>query len=197
MQGVLDRDPIDDDPTGAVDHDPTGAADDDPTGAVGDASAGAADDDDLLLGPAPQPRPMHGDIPIRGYNRGEPIPDLSVLPQERWREVLTPLSPYTRQLAKGTVGSMSDALAANILVGDLLVTAPAPSLAVAPAPMPRSVADPPARGSRRQVNFRLSADEHARLTQAARAFGMRPGALARLLTVRGVDRAVYEERRDR
>lgn len=172
MQGIFDREPIDDDP------------------------AGAAGDDDPLLGPEPQ-RPVHGDFPIRGYNRGEPIPDLSVLPQERWREVLTPLSPYTRQLAKGTVGSMSDALAANILVGDLLVAAPAPSLTVAPPPMPRAVADPPARGARRQVNFRLSADEHARLTQAARAFGMRPGALARLLTVRAVDRTLYEERRDR
>lgn len=173
MHGIDDRNPLDDHPSDAV------------------------DDDDALLGPEPQPRRMHGDIPIRGYNRGEPVPDLSRLAQERWREVLTPLSPYTRQLAKGTVGSIPDAIAANMLVGDLIVSAPAPSLAAAPPPLPRAVADPPARGSRRQVNFRLSPDEHARLTQLARAFGMRPGPLARLLTVRGVERALYEERRDR
>jgi hypothetical protein len=173
MHGVEDRSPFDDHPSDAI------------------------DDDDTPLGSASQPRRMHGDIPIRGYNRGEPIPNLRLLPQERWREVLTPLSPYTRQLAKGTVGSIPDALAANALVGDLLVSAPPPSLAAAPPPMPRSVADPPTRGSRHQVNFRLSADEHARLTQVARAFGMRPGPLARLLTVRGVERALYEERRDR
>ena len=172
MPDEHDRSPIDDHPTDAV------------------------DDDDPSLGPAPPPQRMHGDIPIRGYNRGEPIPDLRVLPQERWREVLTPLSAYTRQLAKGTVGSIPDAIAANRLVGDLIVTAPAPRLTGAPPPMPRSVADPPTRGSRRQVNFRLSADEHARLTHVARAFGMRPGPLARLLTVRGVERALYEERRD-
>jgi len=172
MHGTDDRSPFDDHPSDAV------------------------DDDDALLGPEPPPQRMHGDIPIRGYNRGEPIPDLSVLAQERWREALTPLSPYTRQLAKGTVGSIPDAIAANILVGDLIVSAPAPSLTAAPPPMPRSVAEPPARGSRHQVNFRLSADEHARLTHVARAFGMRPGPLARLLTVRGVKRALYEERRD-
>lgn len=176
MQGIgasspfEDRSPFDDDPPDAV------------------------DDDDALFGPAPR---MHGDIPIRAYNRGEPIPDLSRLARERWREVLTPLSPYTRQLAKATVGSIPDALAANELVGDLIVSAPPPSLAAAPPPMPRAVADPPARGSRHQVNFRLTADEHARLTQVARTFGMRPGPLARLLTVRGVERALYEERRDR
>ena len=162
-----------------------------------DHQSDTVDDDDPPLGPAPMPQRMHGDTPIRGYNRGEPVPDLGVLPQERWREVLTPLSPYTRQLAKATVGSIPDALAANALVGDLSISASPPSLAAAPPPMPRSVADPPARGSRRQVNFRLSADEHARLTQVARAFGMRPGPLARLLTVRGVERALYEERRDR
>ena len=157
----------------------------------------AVDDDDALLGPESLPQRMHGNIPIRGYNRGEPIPDLSKVPQERWREVLTPLSAYTRGLAKGTVGSMADAMAVNALVGELIVSAPPPSLAAAAPPLPRSVADPPARGGRHQVNFRLSADEHARLTQLARAFGMRPGPLARLLTVRGVERALYEERRDR
>jgi hypothetical protein len=56
--------------------------------------------------------------------------------------------------------------------------------------------DPPSTGARRQVNFRLGPGEHARLIEAAKVFGMRPTVLARLLTVRGVDRALREARRD-
>jgi hypothetical protein len=153
-------------------------------------------DDDLSLALEPAIPDMHDDIPIRGYNRGEPIPDLGRLPQDRWREALIPLSPRTRHLAQGTVATVADAIAANILVGGLIVEAPPPQLRVRPPSMPRAVADPPARGGRRQVNFRLGPDEHARLLEAARTFGMRPGALARLLTVRGVDRALRDARRD-
>jgi hypothetical protein len=47
------------------------------------------------------------------------------------------------------------------------------------------------------VNLRLGAEEHDRLAGAARPFAMRPSTLARMLTMRGVDRALYEERRDR
>jgi len=106
------------------------------------------------------------------------------------------LSPYTQQLAKNTVATMADAIAAGILVGEPITDAPAPSLAGPPPPLPRAVGDPPARGSRRRVNFRLGPEEHTRLLHAARVFGMRPSALAFLLTVRGVNRALYEERRD-
>ena len=56
--------------------------------------------------------------------------------------------------------------------------------------------DSPPTGARRQVNFRLGPGEHARLIEAARVFGMRPNVLARVLTVRGVDRALRETRRD-
>ena len=47
------------------------------------------------------------------------------------------------------------------------------------------------------MNFRLGPEEHARLVAAARAYGLRPGTFARVLTVRGVDAALYEDRRDR
>ncbi|HEV2057859.1 MAG TPA: hypothetical protein VGR11_00795 [Solirubrobacteraceae bacterium] len=156
--------------------------------ADGDEPHGLADDD--------RGARMHDDIPIRGYNRGEPVPDLALLPRERWREVLRALSPYTRQLSKNTVSTMEDAIAAGILVGELITQVPPPSLS-APPPMPRGVGDPPERGPRRQVNFRLSPDEHGRLLAAARSYGMRSSALARLLTVRGVDRMLYDERRAR
>lgn len=62
-----------------------------------------------------------------------------------------------------------------------------------PRPWTRTLAT----GRLRTVSFRLGPDEHTRLLAAARLFGMRPTSLARLLTVRGVDPALHEERRDR
>ncbi|MDQ3723173.1 MAG: hypothetical protein M3376_08950 [Actinomycetota bacterium] len=135
-------------------------------------------------------------MPITGYNRGEPIPDLGRLPEERWREVLRPLRPFTRQIAKGSVSSVADAITAGILVGDLMLE-DRPAGAFPPAPGMPGGCDPPVRGSSRQVNFRLGPEEHGRLLEAARAYGMRAPALARLLTVRGVDRALHDARRDR
>ena len=42
------------------------------------------------------------------------------------------------------------------------------------------------------TTFRLGPDDHARLAEAARLYGMRPNVLARVVTVRGVDRALRE-----
>lgn len=157
-------------------------------------------DDDLLAAPEPERPRMHDDIPIRGYNRGEPVPDLGRLSQDRWREVLLPLGPFTRQLAMSTVATVADATAAAALVGELSVVAQAPRLtAPAPPAMPRAAGAGAAAGGgpRHQVNFRLGPDEHAKLLEAARTFGMRPGTLARVLTVRGVERALYDARRGR
>jgi hypothetical protein len=68
-------------------------------------------------------------------------------------------------------------------------------LDAAPPGMPDGA--PSARGAARRVSFRLGAEAHDRLLAAARLFAMRPSTLARVLTVRGVDRALYEERRGR
>ena len=54
-----------------------------------------------------------------------------------------------------------------------------------------------ARSTRTPPDARLGAKEYERLVAAARLFAMRPSTLARVLTVRGVDRALYEEQRDR
>lgn len=136
-------------------------------------------------------------IPIRGYHYGEPVPDLGRLPQERWREVLRPLRPGTRQIARNTVATQAEVVAAGILIGELLIEDGSVRARGLSAPPRMPVADLPASGPRRQVSFRLGAGEHARLVEAARLFGMRPAVLARALTVRGVDRALYEERRGR
>jgi hypothetical protein len=159
-----------------------------------DADEDADEDDDLNEESWPvyaEPPQTHDGMPIRGWHRGEPIPDLDRIPQARWREVLAPLRRGTRQVAMS--GTQRDFTAAAILVGELL--ADDPPIDATPPDMPAGV--PPRRGAGRQVNFRLGAEEHDRLATAARLFAMRPSTLARVLTMRGVDRALYEERRDR
>ena len=143
-----------------------------------------------------RPPLMHDGIPITGYFRGEPIPDLNALPQEDWLEALRPLRPWTRKLATAQVRTAEQARQAGILRGQLILEDPIPRDVEGALPrMPAGAAPPRGRGP--QINFRLGRDEHERLLEAARLFGMRPTSLARLLTVRGVDRALYEERRDR
>jgi hypothetical protein len=138
-----------------------------------------------------EPPQTHDGMPIRGWHHGEPVPDLDRIPKERWRAVLAPLRPGTRTVAMS--GTQRDFIAAAVLVGDLLADdGPADT---APPAMPAGA--PPRRGAGRQVNFRLGPDEHDRLVAAARLFAMRPTTLARVLTMRGVERALYEERCDR
>lgn len=151
--------------------------------------------DDYLLAPKARAPQTHDGIPITGYNRGEPIPDLGRLPQERWREVMRPLGAYTRQLARGSVRTQAEAIAAGILIGDLILQ-DRPVGVLPPPSKPPDCPDPPSRGRSRQVSFRLGPDEHERLLEAARAYGMRPAVLARLLTVRGVNRALHDARRE-
>ena len=151
------------------------------------------DEDVLPAGTSEAPR-MHDDIPITGYNRGEPVPDLRRLPQERWREVLKPLSPFNRRRAVASAATPADAAAALALVGLLMLEDPPPGSLPPATPMPGGL-PAPRRGSSRQVNFRLGPEGHARLVEAARFYGKRPSTFARLLTVRGVDAALYEKRR--
>ena len=139
---------------------------------------------------------MHDAIPISGYHRGEPIPDLNALPQEAWLEALRPLRPWARNLATARVRTVEQAREAAGIKGQLILEDPAPHASNAVRASPRMPAGaPPPRGGR-QINFRLGPQEHARLVEAAELFAMRPTTLARTLTVRGVDRARYEERRD-
>lgn len=139
---------------------------------------------------------MHDGIPITGYYRGEPIPDLNALPQDDWLEALRPLRPLTRKLATAQVRTAEQARQAGIIRGQLILEDPVPHARDVERALPRMPAGAaPPRGRGPQINFRLGPGEHARLLEAARLFGMRPTSLARLLTVRGVERALYEERR--
>jgi hypothetical protein len=137
-----------------------------------------------------------GEDVFRSPDDGRLIPNLARIPEERWLEALRPLNRPDRRRAANTVG-MNKIGHALALIGQLMVeddAARTRAFATPPVQLPRS--DPPPTGVRRQVNFRLGPEEHARLIAAARVFGMRPNVLARLLTVRGVDRALREARRD-
>lgn len=128
---------------------------------------------------------------------GEPIPDLSRMPEDRWLDALRPLSRNGRIRAQNTL-SPQKAGVVMALIGELLLEDGEVRARARAAPPPRMPSgDPPPREARRQVNFRLGAGEHARLTEAARAYGMRPNVLARVLTVRGVERALRDASRDR
>ena len=141
----------------------------------------------------------HEGMPIKGFRGTEPVPDLRRIPRAQWRDVLSPLSPLTRRLSMGSAGSLAAVRDAMCLVGELILSDGVPSQQ-RPLGMPPRMpaADPPPRGAtRRQVSFRLGPDEYARLEEVAELFALRPAALARMLTVRGVERTLYEERRDR
>jgi hypothetical protein len=152
------------------------------------------DEDDDDCGPVPAEPPLtHEGMPIHGWHGGDPVPDLDRIPKERWREVLAPLRHATRQWAKAA--TQSDVVAAGILVGELSQEDGAARHRAVSAPPPGMPAGAAlARGPGHQVNFRIGHDEFERLAEAARLFAMRPTTLARVLTMRGVERALYEHR---
>lgn len=153
---------------------------------------------DTLAECEPEARQTHDGVPICGYCGGEPIPDLNALAHEQWLEVLRPLSPMTRIHATSCLRTPAEAQVGMEIRGQLWLEDATPGAradAAAPPRMPAGA--PPARGASRQINFRVGPDEHARLVAASKLFAMRPTTLARVLTMRGVDRALYEERRDR
>jgi hypothetical protein len=155
---------------------------------VHDLACGGGDDDDEDDGDWE----ILADDPYEGV----PIPDLSQLAQEQWLEAMRPLGRNDRIRAMNTLPVHR--IPAAMIVLDKLVSqedaARARARTAPPARLP--CPDPPATGARRQVNFRLGPGEHARLVEASRLFAMSPTVLARVLTVRGVDRALRDARRD-
>lgn len=139
-------------------------------------------------------------FPCHGYLYGQPIPVLRLIPRERWRAALAPLRPKVRTAAADTVEykDISEVLA---LIGDLMIADGEARHAARSTPSPAIAAGSPPGATRqfgtRQINFRISADQYERLGRAAALYGMRPGTLARAMTMSGVERALYEERRVR
>jgi hypothetical protein len=160
-----------------------------------DDDGGFDDDNDEVL-KDDEPR-FHDGMPITGYYRGEPIPDLNELPQDRWLDVLRPLSYWPRSHAVSRIRAIEHINDARAVIGQLLSEdgRRLRSLDDGPPP-PLPTGAPPPHGASRQINVRLGPSEHADLLKAATVFATRPTTLARMLIVRGVNRALYEERRD-
>jgi hypothetical protein len=137
--------------------------------------------------------------PVIEWHLGQPVPDLNAIPQERWREVLTPLTQPVRNAAARRVNSLDAGRQAGILVVTLdLEDGDREQEALRRAGRPHTLPAPAAREAleraSRQVNFRISPRQHERLAEAAQRIGAKPGQLARILTMRGVEHMLWEER---
>ena len=138
--------------------------------------------------------------PVIEWLEGQPVPDLNEIPRARWREVLIPLTKRVRAMAAYRVRMPEASRDAGILTVTLDLEdgdrrAQAESRAARPRRLPApNVEQAPGRPVSRQVNFRISAAQHERLAQAAQRIGVKPTQLARLLTMRGVEHMLWEER---
>jgi hypothetical protein len=154
--------------------------------------------------PDSHPDPDQPPFPIRGYHQGEPIPDLSAIPEGEWIAVLTPLSASGRNMAVDAARTRVD----PELIGQLMIDVARLSRveserrmrvlhggappAAAPAADAAAAAD--RTTGQRQVSFRLSPAQYTELEQAGQAVGLRPAPLARMLVQNGVRRMLYVER---
>lgn len=132
------------------------------------------------------------DWPLWCWWGPHPIPDLTAIPLEKWKAALRDTHRSVRQKcvthlppsewAEGTKLELE--LASE---GHATQTAVERRLAW-PDPLPKGDPGRPRRSQprSRQVNFRLDDGLFASLDRAAAALGMRPSALARLLTTRGL-----------
>jgi len=138
--------------------------------------------------------------PVAEWLDGQPVPDLNAIAEERWPEVLGPLTHRVRTRAAYIVRHPEPSRRASLLVTTLELEeagdrheaerrASRPSRLPSPE-LPRE----PSRPSSRQVGFRISTTQHERLAEAARRVGAKPGQLARMLTLRGVEHMLWEER---
>lgn len=131
---------------------------------------------------------------------GQPVPDLNRIAEERWPEVLGPLMHRVRKRAANIVRGPERSRRASLLVTTLELEAAgdrhdAERRASRPSrlPTPELLLES-SRPPSRQINFRISATQHERLAEAARRIGAKPGQLARMLTLRGVEHMLWEER---
>ncbi|MDQ3770006.1 MAG: hypothetical protein M3370_11115 [Actinomycetota bacterium] len=138
--------------------------------------------------------------PVIEWHQGQPVPNLDEIEQDRWREVLTPLTQPVRNAAARRVGGSLEAsrqagvLAVTLDLEDGAREQEARQRAARPHTLPAPAASDAPESASRQVNFRISPGQHERLAQAAQRIGAKPGQLARILTMRGVEHMLWEER---
>jgi hypothetical protein len=139
-------------------------------------------------------------FPIKTHHCGEPIPDLAAIPQADRLRALAQLSPAGQGLAIDLARAHLDPEA----MGDLILNLPrrGPGAAREAAQVGagvRDLASPPPAGAAgrrdgRQINFRLTEEEHRELTAAGRELNLRPAQLARMLALNGARRILYDAR---
>jgi hypothetical protein len=150
------------------------------------------------MDPHPDPDPEHPlGVPTRGSWREYPVPDLDRIEPDRWEEVMRATHPKAREKAMHTVHGMDNIGRVMALVGQLMLedgdrVYRAETAMGDPRPLPPVDTGRPERPSARQVNFRLTTNEHDQLTDAARLLGLKPTTAARLLTVRGAQAILRE-----
>ena len=150
-----------------------------------------------------KPSPQGWDWPVASWWGPNPVPDLSQIPRERWRDALRDTAPEARRVSQSRIeptdyafftGIEMDLLgedeAEHDRVGHNLAWPDALPVAQRLPRRPRRRTRPPGR----QVNFRLEDRNFDALELAASELEMRPTALARLLTMRGL-RGLERERR--
>jgi hypothetical protein len=123
------------------------------------------------------------------------FPDLREIPAEQWQEALRPYSPSLRLLAIERLDAQRSQEAHAVLIRlgtedqqrreEALVRSAPPDVGRLPRPIL-------IRREVRQVSFRLSLGEHDELRRAAAAYGVSNARLARMLTIRGVRRALRD-----
>ncbi len=132
-------------------------------------------------------------FPVAYVSDGRSIPDLGAIPRSDWKDVLAWCEPWVRTLAIGTTTSHDDNVAAQWALHELSLDAHARREAAltrsAPPPV-AVVSHTVLRRDRRQLNFRVSDEEYEEIDRAARAYGVSAARLARMLTIRGVRRAL-------
>ncbi|MEA2273288.1 MAG: hypothetical protein QOI98_1996 [Solirubrobacteraceae bacterium] len=139
------------------------------------------------------------DFPVADYLAGEPIPNLARIPVRDWRRVMAPLTMPARRAAIRT--SPTDHLSEAMVIGaeleieDIDRRARREAVLAHAVAVPTPSVSPRPRSRSRQVNFRLGPNASSRLDRAAELLGMKPGALARSLTLNGVNRILYEDAR--
>lgn len=135
---------------------------------------------------------LEGPQDLSGGDAGDGLPRLDEFPRAEWRSVLEPLAPRDRYRAAHRVPAelFSDAI---VLAAELDVEqTPVHARVVEAGTVPRVDVATPLRSSPRQVSFRITDGELARLRRAAELVGLRPAQLARLLVLRGADGLLRE-----